>query len=445
MIWSSHPWSARLVPAPAELGLTAVSRAVAEAIFEVSAVNAETKRVVLEVLATVPFETPTANVLVRRSSAEVLGLAAEFIGRHAVASRVTLEAITSFALAHRGFKVPNLAVDAVSVALAVDLDVSDAGYLGLVDTDGRGYTLSWDEAAPDTITERWVSTAGVVSATFPAPSGRLIRSFVLPIGVGALSLTDLGTVRPPDAPKAGVLREILVWNRGISGEERLYTENYLRCKWIPETCDGFSLTPGQQQAILDGLIASDPANATGGNPAWGDLLDDMRADDDWLAFVDCAEAEMVDNDATPFRRLNPASCAPNCWRAYSIIYNTVPEFRASDPAAAAQGFLENAQAMGVTSEFTCAYYWPVGSGSPYDGEATWGFPPECGRFNNPTTRVGPTDPDTDPWIYMTMEEFVDWVNSREVPCLAFSSAGQTIIDSAGYLGEIPPGMTPTEP
>ena len=441
IVWSSSPWSARPVIPASVAGYTAVSRAVAEVIHEASGVSVEVVRAVLEVLHPVGYEVPSTVVELPRITAEVLGLAVEYAGRFAVNSRTTTEVIGSFAEAYRGFNVPNLFVDAFSIAYSVDLDLSQPGYFGLIDVDSFGYSLSWASASPSTLIETWRVGLNVITSTFPAPEGRLIRSFVLPIGVGEVTLTDLGMSRPPDRPGLGVVQELMAWNRGLNAGERSYTETYLRCKWIPDSCASTPLTPSQQQTIYDGLIAS--SNTTV-NPLYGELLDDLRNSTPFLEFLGCQGAEMPPSppDAErPFRIDNPGYACPvvDCSPCKIYVPFNAPTGAVfmGDPQASAQ------QLVGVTLP-------GFGVVITANAERTIGSPDPCAysirvtRANGDEGIEGFIVADRSPqpeFLYLTMAEFLALTDY----CIMFDLAAQDIIDSEGYIGDIPEGMEPSEP
>lgn len=432
-LWSSSPWSSTLFPAAVVADPTVVSRAIVELLHEVPTGAVDLRRATVEVLAPVGFIAPTANGQVVRTVAEVLGAATEFLGRMGRATRVSVEVLGSAIEAHRGFQVPNLAVNAVTVALAVDLDLTEAGTLQLSDPQGYGYRLTWPAGATS-IQETWTTGSGVVSTSFPAPSDTLIRTFRHVSGIGALSLTELGTLRPVERPGSGVLREVILWNRGLTGPERSYIEGYLRCKWLPSTCDSEPLTPDQQQTLEEGLVISDPNGGGGGtNPGWGDLLDDLRNDPNWLAFVDCADSEMSEDNSTPFNIPNLSGCVTG--PCYQIIWPSslaAQNIRGGSPEAVCQGAFD---ASSMPSWYC--------SGVNYTTYGcTANFPPNCGAGGSTYAHYVEVPPDP-ARVPATMQEFLDYARGLPVPCLAFQDTAQVIIDSPGYLGDIPDGMEPS--
>lgn len=215
---------------------TVLTRIAAEVVQEFPATLVPLTRVVAEVVQQDAFVMPNITVEVQRVVAEVIGYAAEFVGKHATLTRQVLEVITSTVLQHRGFGFAGVGVDAVTIAYSIDLELTQAGFWGLQGANGDGYSLTWASASPSTITETWRNGATVVTNTFAAPVGRLVRRFTAPAASPGVSFIDLASLRPDDRAGSGVLQELMVWNRQLSGPEATRIDAYLTCKWVTVGC-----------------------------------------------------------------------------------------------------------------------------------------------------------------------------------------------------------------
>lgn len=215
---------------------TKLTRIAAEVVQEFPATLVPLTRAVVEVVQQDAFAPPSITAEVQRVVAEVLGYAAEYLGKHAVLTRAVLEVITSTVLRHRGFGLPDVAVDAVTIAYSIDLELTQPGFWGLQGASGDGYSLTWASASPSTITETWRNGATVVTNTFAAPSGRLVRRFTAPTAAAGVQFVDLASLRPDDRAGSGVLQELMVWDRQLTTAEATRIDAYLTCKWVTVAC-----------------------------------------------------------------------------------------------------------------------------------------------------------------------------------------------------------------
>lgn len=215
---------------------TVLTRIAAEVLQEFPATLVPLTRVVAEVIQQDAFVPPNISSEVQRVVAEVIGYAAEYVGKHVPLTRAVLEVITSTVLRHRGLGLPDVAVDAVTIAYSIDLELTQPGFWGLQGANGDGYSLTWASASPATITETWRNGATVVTNTFAAPSGRLVRRFTSPAASAGVQFIDLASLRPDDRAGSGVLQELMVWDRQLSGPEATRIDAYLTCKWVTVAC-----------------------------------------------------------------------------------------------------------------------------------------------------------------------------------------------------------------
>jgi hypothetical protein len=213
-----------------------LSRALLEIVGEPTLLLATVNRVTAEVIGTVAFGLPSVSANLDRVVAEVLGYAAETVGKDATVTRAAIEVIASQVLAHRGLNLPAIQVNAVHIAYSIDLELTQPGFWGLQAANGDGYSLTWATASPATITETWRNAGIVTTSTFAAPAGRLVRQFEAVAGAGPVSLTDLASLRPDDRPGSGVLQEVMVWDRALTAPEATRIGDYLTCKWVTVAC-----------------------------------------------------------------------------------------------------------------------------------------------------------------------------------------------------------------
>lgn len=216
--------------------VTTLNRIAAEVLQEFPLTLVPLTRAVAEVIQQDAFAPPVITSEVQRVVAEVLGYAAEFVGKNVVLTRQVLEVIASSVLRHRGLGLPDVAVDAVTIAYSIDLELTQSGFWGLQGASGDGYSLTWASASPSTITETWRNGATVVTNTFAAPSGRLVRRFTAPAATAGVQFIDLASLRPDDRAGSGVLQELMVWDRQLSGPEATRIDAYLTCKWVTVAC-----------------------------------------------------------------------------------------------------------------------------------------------------------------------------------------------------------------
>lgn len=219
-----------------EANATRLSRALLEIVGEPALLLATVSRVTAEVIGSPAFGLPQVEVDLDRVVAEVLGYAASTLGKDTEVTRAAIEAITTTVLAHRGLGLPSVAVNAVHIALSIDLELTQPGYFGLTAPNGDGYSLSWATASPATITETWRNGGTATTSTFAAPAGRLVRQFEAIAGAGPVLLTDLASLRPDDRPGSGVLQELMVWDRALTAPEATRIGAYLTCKWVTVGC-----------------------------------------------------------------------------------------------------------------------------------------------------------------------------------------------------------------
>lgn len=183
-------------------------------------------RTVVEVLRPDTFELPDTKPRVRRVAAEVLAWAVPN-GLRPKVVRSTAEVVASAATRTRGLELPSIAVDDLSVYMALTPDTSSAGSLGLLTALGEGFSVQWEANASELVL-RWKQGPNNITWTQPLLSGPNIIHYAAP--TPGLVLAELGLTRPEGYEQGGTLHEVLVLDNPTPGDE-LRVQRYLEGRW----------------------------------------------------------------------------------------------------------------------------------------------------------------------------------------------------------------------
>lgn len=232
----------------ADLGAATVHRSTAEVVAVANGVRAQraaaevikehipsimgVHRTVVEVLRPDTFELPDTKPRVRRVASEVLAWAVPN-GMRPKVVRSTAEVVASAATRTRGLELPSIAVDDLSVYMALTPDTSSAGSLGLLTALGEGFSVQWEADATD-LTLRWKQGPNDLTWTQPLLSGPNIVSYSAP--TPGLVLAELGLTRPVGYEQGGTVHELMVLD-GADADELHRTAAYLKCRWVDEGCN----------------------------------------------------------------------------------------------------------------------------------------------------------------------------------------------------------------
>lgn len=190
-------------------------------------------RYVIEVLAVVPFVAPAPESTNYRITAEVLGLAAAYIGKHAELSRAVAEVLMDARSLHRGLYLPAVAVNGVTLVARFTADwAAGPGYLGLLAEDGDGFELTWPGDGTN-YTLTWVQ-GGVADAVPGTITGDDLTVAYTSAGNGTpVALTSLGLIRPEGITVTGELRELMLLDHEVDPVLLAQYRSYMNCHWTP--------------------------------------------------------------------------------------------------------------------------------------------------------------------------------------------------------------------
>lgn len=190
-------------------------------------------RYVIEVLAVVPFVAPAPETTNYRITAEVLGLAASYIGKHAELSRAVAEVLMDARSLHRGLYLPAVAVNGVTLVARFTADwASGPGYLGLLAENGDGFELTWPGDGTN-YTLTWVQ-GGVADAVPGTIGGTDLTVAYTSAGNGTpVALTSLGLIRPEGIAVTGELRELMLLDHEVDSVLLAQYKAYMNCHWTP--------------------------------------------------------------------------------------------------------------------------------------------------------------------------------------------------------------------
>lgn len=194
---------------------------------------ATTDRFVMEVLLSVPFVAPAPETTSYRITAEVLGLAAAYTGKHAELARAVAEVLMDARSLHRGLYLPGIPLSGVSVIALVSLPLDDGpGYMGLLAENGDGFEWKWPgDGSAYTLTWRQGGVEDVT--TLSGAAGTLLTSYTSPGNGTPVALTSLGLVRPDGIAVTGEMKELMVLDREIDSTLMAQYKAYITCHWQP--------------------------------------------------------------------------------------------------------------------------------------------------------------------------------------------------------------------
>jgi hypothetical protein len=194
---------------------------------------ATTDRFVMEVLLSVPFVAPAPETTSYRITAEVLGLAAAYTGKHAELARAVAEVLMDARSLHRGLYLPAIPLSGVSVVALVTLPLDTGpGYMGLLAENGDGFEWKWPgDGSAYTLTWRQGGVEDVV--TLSGFAGAVLTSYTSPGNGTPVALTSLGLVRPDGITVTGEINELMVLDHEIDTTLMAQYKAYINCHWTP--------------------------------------------------------------------------------------------------------------------------------------------------------------------------------------------------------------------
>lgn len=208
----------------------AVSRVAAEVL---SGLPPTVTRAAVELLAEVPYTFGQPSGGASRAAVEVLGLVDGALGKLGHVGRVAVEAMGPADTLSTGLEVTPMTLTAHTVALVLDLNgVSSAGSLGLTDAAGRGLRVSWGSSPASSTIAAFIGPNGTEYLPLSLQSGLAVVVTHTDGALGTVQPQYIGAVRPLEAPGSAVLRELMVWGRVLTPQERYNVYEYLQTKWV---------------------------------------------------------------------------------------------------------------------------------------------------------------------------------------------------------------------
>lgn len=200
-------------------------RSVAEVISAYGEVKS--RRVVAEALHLLPVTVPQPALTVGRAAVEAIGWAASYAGRRLSASRAVAEAVGTAGEQSPGLELPNISTTLSTLYLAFTPDTSSAGFIGLLDASGNGFSVSWASGASSgTVSWRLGAAVTTSSVTFTSPVT------VLSLGVPAgATFRELGLSRPYGSGAGGTVHEVILFDANHGSALQGQVRTYLDEKW----------------------------------------------------------------------------------------------------------------------------------------------------------------------------------------------------------------------
>lgn len=191
-------------------------------------------RVIGEVLFTAGSVPDDLRAKSTRMVAEVVGTAADYLGKRAKSTRLVAEVLGMASSKHPGLLVPGISTAGLTVAICFTPELTDVpGYFGLLDADGYGLSWEWTNPAGP-VTQRY-RLPGVPDVTRPLSGANGIVS-VFSSSAGALTLTDLAINRPAGTEGGSTIKELLLFDSPVDPAYADYLEAYLLCRWLSSGC-----------------------------------------------------------------------------------------------------------------------------------------------------------------------------------------------------------------
>ena len=197
------------------------------------ALEVTTTRVIGEVLYLADSLPEDLRVKTSRVAVEVLGTAADFLGKRAHSTRFVAEVVGRATAKHPGLLLPSIPTAGITVAACIDFRTSTyPGYIGLLDANGHGLSWEWSDSS-GSVTQRYrlPGLPDEVSTVSGSPVVTVFSS-----ANGSLILSDLAVMRPAGSVGGAVIKELLVFGEPVTPEYAAHLEAYLLCRWSGTGC-----------------------------------------------------------------------------------------------------------------------------------------------------------------------------------------------------------------
>lgn len=239
---------AEVMMAP-ELAHGVVSRAVLEVLQSAPPYVATVSRAVVEVLQEHTYIPPLPTAELHRIVLEVLGTAADFVGKRVTASRTAVEALGSATRRSVGLSFAPVALPAYTLMLVMDPgDASDGEFtVASGPWNGATVTLAGSEVIVgvgepgNSLVGSSTRPTGPFRVAITTGSGGKVYLNGIDITLSAaqpgLNARHLGYETTYALPGKGTVKELMLWDRALTDDERYAVDTYLDCKWFQTGCD----------------------------------------------------------------------------------------------------------------------------------------------------------------------------------------------------------------